>query len=405
MARPRQNELDLGFDPLPKPKPGLTLSPAAGTATLSPAQVEFNKRLKSLEKARTSHAKERDRLDKQLHLCRTELMPLVEKMNRISFRLVIVAESFSQSIKLTKRRKKWLGDLISRKAAECLADPVDLAEAELDELEALIETLGVSEFDKQQQAWEREEFGMLSGIIEEMARNAGVEIDLSSLDLNGDPAEFERQLEERFKAAGEDFQKKLESGELPPPPGQPKRKRKPTKAALERERRQQEIEQAKKRDIKTLYKQLAKVLHPDLEADPTLKAHKESWMKRLTSAHSGGDLREMLEIEMEWLGEEAGNLAKATDEKLRIYAMVLKEQAAETREHTRQLPYEPEYEILERFAGPFGDRIDPKREKLELIDETQRLQEMIDILEAGGAAARKMIHEWADHHARSRTGR
>ncbi len=56
----------------------------------------------------------------------------------------------------------------------------------------------------------------------------------------------------------------------------------------------------KKRNLKSLYKQLAKVLHPDLETDPESKLQKEEWMKRLTSAHALGDLRELLSIEFEW---------------------------------------------------------------------------------------------------------
>lgn len=78
-----------------------------------------------------------------------------------------------------------------------------------------------------------------------------------------------------------------------------------TKAALERERLRQETEEAKARDFKSLYKQLAKVLRPDLETDPVLKAHKEVSMKRSTTARANGDLRDMLAIEMEWLGEKS----------------------------------------------------------------------------------------------------
>jgi hypothetical protein len=224
-----------------------------------------------------------------------------------------------------------------------------------------------------------------------------VKLDLDGLDIGGDPAEFARQIQERLAAAGEDFQR-IANGETPPPK---KRQRKPTRAQLERERRAREVEEAKTRDFKSLYKQLAKVLHPDLETDPVLKEHKEVWMKRLTAAHANRDLRDLLAIELEWLGEEAGNLAKAGDEKLRVYAMVLKEQAMETRERTRMLHFEPRYQALERFADPFGGPLRTAAIRANLIDEATRLGEMIERLKAGGADARRMIGAWADAHARA----
>jgi hypothetical protein len=143
------------------------------------------------------------------------------------------------------------------------------------------------------------------------------------------------------------------------------------------------------------------VLHPDLETDAEMKSHKEAWMKRLTAAHSNGDLREMLAIEMEWLGEEAGNLAQATDEKLRVYAMVLKEQIADLKQQTQMLSHESEYIPLRRFMSPFDDRIQPAIIKSRLHEEVQVLKEMGTILRRGGKDARGLIADSAENHARA----
>ena len=42
--------------------------------------------------------------------------------------------------------------------------------------------------------------------------------------------------------------------------------------------------EAKNRDLKSLFKQLAKAFHPDLEPDPLHKQHKQIWMQRLNTA-------------------------------------------------------------------------------------------------------------------------
>ncbi len=252
---------------------------------------------------------------------------------------------------------------------ELFADPAGLGNEELAALEAIAKERGVlgsedAEPTPEEQEYISEEFEELRAVLEAVARQAGVKLDLDGLDPNGDPDEFAEELEKRLSAAGPDL---LDATFGPSP--KPRRKRKPTKAALERERRKQEVEAAKKRDFKSLYKQLAKALHPDLEIDPELRTHKEAWMKRLTTAHAAGDLREMLVIEMEWLGEEADNLAKASDDKLEVYALVLKEQVTEIRQQTRDLFLQPEFTPLRRFISPFDDRFNVKVIRDELTAE------------------------------------
>lgn len=399
MSREPQPELDLGLDPLPPATETLDLSiQPAGETPLSPAQVEFNKRLKSLEKARTAHERKRKRLDKDLDICRQVLMPLVEQLNRTEHQILLGAAESYRKLKLSKRRREALENLICLKADQLLGDPVGLDDEEIRKVEAILDELDPRppEGDTRDEERVREEFEDLRDLLESVAADAGVELDLSGLDPNGDTEEFEKELEKRLGAADPGF-----AGAARGATPKPRRKRKPTKAALERERLKREAEEAKKRDFKTLYKQLAKVLHPDLETDPELKAHKHAWMQRLTTAQAEGDLREMLAIEMEWLGEESGNLTKATDDKLRVYAMVLKEQAAEMRERTRFLSHQPEYGPLHRFLPPHSDRLPSGRIRGELLEAIERYEEMAKTLALGGTAARRMIHDWADHHARS----
>ncbi len=87
------------------------------------------------------------------------------------------------------------------------------------------------------------------------------------------------------------------------------------------------------------------------------------------------DLRELLQIEMEWLGEESANLAHAGDEKLRTYSMMLKEQIHEIVQQTFQIPYESQYEPLRSFITPFQTRMpnwdQVSREMEELIHQLQ----------------------------------
>ncbi len=371
---------------------------------LTPAQEEFNKRIKALEKARASYDRKRARLDKYLAVCRNELMPWVEARNRQECEMIFLVADAHRSMRLTARRRTALEGLLLCKISDLREDSVGLGEEEMAKLDALCHELdppdesdGPEPDDEESEARDREEFEKLRAMLEDAARHSGVDLDLSGLNPDMDPEEFEQIVMERMQAAVREADSAAGNAQ---PGRKTRRKRKPSKAALERERLKQEAEEAKKRDFKSLYKQLAKVLHPDLEADAGLKAQKEAWMKRLTTARNSGDLREMLAIEVEWLGREAGNLTQAADDKLRVYSMVLKEQLAELRQRTRMLPHEPEYMPLRRFITPDDDRLNANIIKPRLFARIDALKEMTDILRAGGAEARKLIHDSADQHAR-----
>lgn len=373
---------------------GLILTPA-GKTSLTSAQVEFNRLMKRLEKTRDKHTREQSRLERLLATAIHELMPMIEDLHRSMYQLVIQAKQAMETSKLSAKRQHALADLISGKASDLLGDTVGLSEDNINQIEGIIQELGPSQQQQQLAEFEADDFDFFCQMVENAAKQSGVDLDLSDLDMTGDPAELERILKERMSGG---FSGGLESGFNP----QPTRPRKPTKAQLEKERVRQAQEETKTRDLKSLYKQLAKALHPDLETDPQLKQHKEIWMKRLTSAYKNGDLRDLLQIEMEWLGEESSHLSTAGDTKLQVYCSLLKEQIANLNHQTWELKFSPQFSTLRRFINPYTETMEtPVRIKLELHDEILRHQGMLQILEQGGTHRKKMIESWADAHARN----
>jgi hypothetical protein len=114
-------------------------------------------------------------------------------------------------------------------------------------------------------------------------------------------------------------------------------------------------EEARKRTVVGIYKQLAKVLHPDLERDPAQRERKQALMQELTKAHREGDLHTLLRLELEWIEREEGDLERLGDEKLGIYSELLEEQVEELQAEIRDLPCAPRFAVVARFARPFGD--------------------------------------------------
>ncbi len=387
-------EFEMGFPPaavMPAKKNELMVTAREGVA-LSPAQAEFNKLMKRLENARTKQKRERNRMDDLVKVCATELLPLVETIHRLNFEMVTLSLEHLKSLKLTPRRREALEDLLGGKAYELVEDSCGLSEEQVEQMRHIAEQLnsGQPEPSEDEQAGA---FNAMRDMIQDVARQSGLDIDFSDLDIKDDPVEMERKFRAKLDAATAEYESRAAS------PG--RRTRKSTKAQLEKEKRKQETEEAKRRDLKSLYKQLAKVLHPDLESDPVRRQHKEEWMKRLTTAHASGDLRELLAIEMEWLGEESSNLAVATDEKLKVYCAVLKEQIAEVKAQTDSLMFAPEYAVLDRFRRPYTGIVPlPVYIKIDLTEAIHRHEHMVEALRAGGKPCHKMMTRWADDQAR-----
>ena len=368
-------------------KGALVLKAAAG-AVLSPAQIEFNRLMAQLETARAKFERERVRLDRIMDALAHQLMPLIEETHRLDFELIMYLQNALSTFKLTYRRRESLEDLLRERARDLVVDTCGLAPAQLEALQKLMEEIDPGWIDSESEEM-GEGFDYLRAMMEETAREAGLEVDLSDIDLRQNPEEGMRKLHERLAAAKAAAARPLS--------------RKQTKSQIERERKQRAVEEAKQRDLKTIYKQLAKVLHPDLETNPDLRANKEEWMKRLTSAHAAGDLRELLRIEMEWLGEEASNLAAAGDEKLKVYSLNLKEQIDDVKSRTFTLIDEPQYSSLRRIMDDFSRHI-PRTDLLKqsLAAKVRDNQELLNSLQKGDAGARKTLYQLADTHLQER---
>lgn len=125
---------------------------------------------------------------------------------------------------------------------------------------------------------------------------------------------------------------------------------KKTKKQLEKEERERLLEEARTKNISSIYRQLAKAFHPDLEQDDGLKLEKEHLMKELTAAYEKNDLHTLLRLEISWIQKEENNPDKLSDEKLKIYNEALKEQVQELEDEIHMLFQHPRYQPLQKFT-------------------------------------------------------
>ncbi|MBO0358159.1 J domain-containing protein [Hymenobacter sp. BT186] len=119
-------------------------------------------------------------------------------------------------------------------------------------------------------------------------------------------------------------------------------------------------------NTKTLYRQLARTHHPDLERDPETQAHKTVLMQRITEAYEANDLYTLLQ-----LLSESGPAASADDDVLARYTQALQQQQIELKQQLNELKYGDT-----GFSGSTG-----KKREIELRELKRHLRAEAEYLE------------------------
>ena len=102
-------------------------------------------------------------------------------------------------------------------------------------------------------------------------------------------------------------------------------------------------EEFRKRSIANIYKQLARVLHPDFERDTERQKNKVQLMQELTAAYRQNDLHTLLRLEMQWIENEGGDIDRLTEEKLGVYNEILQDQVQGLEQRLMGLIFHPRY--------------------------------------------------------------
>ena len=114
------------------------------------------------------------------------------------------------------------------------------------------------------------------------------------------------------------------------------RARRKTKAQRQQEAASQADQQQLESNTKTIYRQLARTHHPDLERDPTKQADKTAQMQRITEAYEADDLYTLLQ-----LLAESGPADAAADDVLARYSRALLQQQITLKQEMNELKYGP----------------------------------------------------------------
>jgi hypothetical protein len=320
----------------------LVITAGATGVKLSAKQKEFNRLVARVERLRSQLAATTTEFDACLQYYAAHIAPIEAEDLAARADLARAAYKFwpptmRLAAKLRKQLRVMLLEMLDGLLNGSPNDAVDLI--------AIEKALSGDDYVPPEQRAElerAEENAALRAMLAAFAKQSGMPIDLSKLPADPTPEDFARMVDDARSASEEPANKTAASGE-------PKRNKQAEAAA----QRQRAVEDAKQRSISVIYKQLARLLHPDLEQDPALRIQKETLMKRVTGAYQAGDLHTLLSLELEWLQGEGQDVGRLTNEKLAVYNEVLRDQIAELEVERTMLLGHPRYHVMHKyFAGP-----------------------------------------------------
>ncbi|MEO6949476.1 MAG: hypothetical protein ABI123_07600 [Ginsengibacter sp.] len=314
---------------------------AKKTKRLNPEQNAFNRLIKKIEKLRSQIEKTSANLDEKLANYGKEIYPVEVELNTVRKELIRqIYPYFTKSKAIKGQKRQTLKRFLQSFLDKILFNESDSPEADIKEIYQEVfnmsyEQASAEEFEEMKEGWK------------DYFKREGFDANLDELKENMSQDEINAKLKEFFEKIGEQVENKTSQ----------KSNQKKSEKQLEKENKEKQMAGVRNKNINSIYRQLAKVLHPDLEQDESLKLQKQVLMQRLTVAYKERDLHALLSLELEWIQKEENNIEELTNEKLVIYNQVLKDQIKDLEMQKNNLELHPRYSPLMRYCDNFGLRL------------------------------------------------
>ena len=324
------------FDDINPPK-NTSLNIRGGTKKqLSKNQLAFNKLTQKIEKLNVEIERKKLQFDAALKMYATALYPAQLKVLEARNKLIITLWEIYRSKKLSKANQRQLKQVLFFHLEKSFAQHTSEPSKELQDIFSSLNSISYQQVKKA-------EAEMMADQVKAMF--ARMKVDIDGIDLKNEAAIAEKlaELQQQIEMQEAAHQAKR---------NQRNTKKKKSKKQEEYEKLQQAVQDAKQKNIGSIYRQLAKIFHPDLEQDPEKKVAKEILMKELTSAYESKNLHALLSLELKWIYKESSHLDTLADDKLSVYLQLLKEQVSNLVYEKQSIFEQPQYAVLVEQFGP-----------------------------------------------------
>jgi hypothetical protein len=325
-------------------------------SVLTSHQKTFNRLIKTVKDLQIKQEATSREIDQALQFYYDTIKPGEALLSHALIERIKIAHQFYKNPKALSKTERelfkiWLTDEIDQ-----VCTMSDLSKMP-DEIKMIFKELNGVDY--------KESLAEKMETIQEQIRDEfGMDVDLSDIDPQGSPEDILRNI---FLKMGKSAAQRHESFRETPK----------TKKQLEKESKMQAVKEMQSKSLHSIYKQLVRVLHPDLEQDSQKRIWKEELMKKLTTAYDNNDLYALLSIEMEWMNSSVAKMQSQNDADLKIYNAILKDQIAELQVSIDMLFMHPRNLVIQRFYRNGFDGVSSLKKKAvglkQLIQETQEM--------------------------------
>jgi hypothetical protein len=311
---------------------------------LTPAEQTFNKRVARVEKLREKADRETRRLDRALEYHAEHLKPRLERQTALRKDLARAMARFLEDKRLKRKGdREALRSLVAAGIDTIAGEEGRLVDEDLRTLFGRVHGVAIEDAENEGIEFVR---SMMGDVLDDM----GIDLDLSRMR----PGMSEEEIAATIAGIEDEFQRKVEALEEEEAENGEEPSNARERARTERIR---QTETLRKKNVGSVYKRLARALHPDLEPDEERRRKKSALMQQLTAAYRGNDLHTLLAMELEWIEGEESVSGRLTPEQLKVYNEVLGEQARELEQEIADLPLQPRYQPLVEHRPPFAFRV------------------------------------------------
>lgn len=192
--------------------------------------------------------------------------------------------------------------------------------------------------------------------LQEYLKSQGADVDFSNINGGDGMEEIMRKIQETVIDS-------LQSNSEAEPAAKPKSKQQTIK-----EQKAEELANMQKKGLTCIYRELAKIIHPDLEQDITLKKEKEEVMKQASVAYENNDLHTLLMLQIDWINKaDSIDGITTSDETLKVYNSILKTQVDEVQRAIEVETYNSKYFVLAAYTHKGKNPITQMKSKLKVI--------------------------------------
>lgn len=299
--------------------------------TLSRGQKTFNTLVKKIDASRKSLAQWQLVADAYHQKVAADFAPLLQTYRSLQTAMVHGLDQALEQKGLTKTERCVVQEVICGLAEHLLAETGDAA------LKDIYNKHSGGDYDS-------EEAEAAGGVKEALEQIFGVDLGDA---VQGSPEDMMAQVHEHMAKMHR------QRSEEQDPPG----RRKKTAKQVAREAAAKAEADQTSLSIREVYRKLASALHPDREPDLEERARKTTLMQRVNQAYDKKDLLKLLELQLELEHIDAQHIANLSEERLKHFNKILKEQLAELEQEIVHV----EMPLHARFDLPPFQRLAPSQ--------------------------------------------